>query len=220
MNFRSPKTETADLRDHDTVSNFQQQAQVLVEAGRELYRLGMVPATSGNFSARLDDGNIAITVSGRHKGRLTPDDIMLIDANGTPLEDRRPSAETLLHVQIYQRFPATNVILHPHSVNATLLSRLQKGHLVLQDYELLKAFPGIDSHDCKVTVPVFANDQDIERLATKVDDYMQHAEVIHGYLIAGHGFYTWGNSADDVMRHVEAFEFLFDCELRMRRMTS
>jgi len=202
------------------VSDFQQQAQVLVEAGRELYRLGMVPATSGNFSARLDDGTIAITVSGRHKGRLTIDDIMLIDANGKPLEDRRPSAETLLHVQIYQRFPEANVILHPHSVNATLLSRLQKSHLLLQDYELLKAFPGIDSHDCKVTVPVFANDQNIERLAAKVDDHMQHANVIHGYLIAGHGFYTWGKSADDVMRHVEAFEFLFDCELRMRRMTS
>jgi methylthioribulose-1-phosphate dehydratase len=202
------------------VSNFPQQAQVLVEAGKELYRLGMVPATSGNFSARLDDGNIAITVSGRHKGRLTIDDIMLIDANGKPLDDRRPSAETLLHVQIYRRFPEINVVLHPHSVNATLLSRLQKAHLKLQDYELLKAFPGIDSHDCLVTVPVFANDQNIERLSAKVDDYMQQADVVHGYLIAGHGFYTWGNSAEDVMRHVEAFEFLFDCELRLWRATS
>lgn len=202
------------------MSNFQQQAQILVEAGKELYRLGMVPATSGNFSARLDDGNIAITVSGRHKGRMMIDDIMLIDANGKPLEDRRPSAETLLHTQIYQRFPEANVVLHPHSVNATLLSRMQQDHLELQDYELLKAFPGIDTHECKVTVPVFANDQDINRLAAKVDDYMQQADVIHGYLIAGHGFYTWGNTADDVMRHVEVFEFLFDCELRLRRISS
>lgn len=202
------------------MSNFLQQAQVLVEAGKELYRLGMVPATSGNFSARLDDGNIAITVSGQHKGRMTIGDIMLIDASGRPLEARRPSAETLLHVQIYRRFPNTNIILHPHSVNATLLSRLQKTHLELQDYELLKAFPGIDTHDCTVTVPVFANDQNIERLAAKVDDYMQQADAVHGYLIAGHGFYTWGNNAEDVMRHVEAFEFLFDCELRLRRVTS
>lgn len=202
------------------MSNFQQQAQVLVEAGKELYRLGMVPATSGNFSARLDDGTIAITVSGRHKGHLCVDDIMRVDTNGKPLEDRRPSAETLLHVQIYQHFPEANVVLHPHSVNATLLSRLQTEHLQLQDYELLKAFPGIDSHECKVIVPVFANDQDIERLAVRVEAYMKTADVVHGYLIAGHGFYTWGETAEDVMRHVEAFEFLFDCELRLRRMSS
>ena len=202
------------------MSNFNQQAQMLVEPGKSLYQMGMVPATSGNFSARLDDGNIAITVSGRHKGRMTNDDIMLIDVSGTPLEDRRPSAETLLHVQIYQHFPEARVILHPHSVNATLLSRLQTGHLELQDYELLKAFPGIDSHECKVTVPVFANDQDIGRLAGKVEAYLQQTDTIHGYLIAGHGFYTWGASAEDVMRHVEAFEFLFDCELQMRRMSS
>ena len=172
------------------MSNFQQQAQVLVDAGQELYRQGMVPATSGNFSARLDDGNIAITVSGRHKGHLKIDDIMLIDANGNPLEDRKPSAETLLHVQIYRHFADAGVILHPHSVNATLLSRFQKGHLELQDYELLKAFPGIDSHECRVTVPVFANDQNIERLAAKVESYMQGTDVIHGYLISGHGFYV------------------------------
>ena len=201
------------------MNNFQQQAQLLVDAGKELYRLGMAPATSGNFSAWLDDGTIAITVSGRHKGRLGIDDIMRVDADGTALDERRPSAETRLHVQIYQHFPDTRVVLHPHSVNATLLSRLHTGHLELQDYELLKAFPGIDSHDCQVTVPVFANDQDIERLAVQVDAYMQQAKSVHGYLIAGHGFYTWGNSGEDAMRHVEAFEFLFDCELRLRRMT-
>ena len=201
------------------MSNFQQQAKILVDAGKELYRLGMVPATSGNFSALVDDGNIAITVSGRHKGRLSIEDIMLIDANGTPLDGRRPSAETLLHVQIYKRFPDTRVVLHPHSVNATLLSRLQTGHLELQDYELLKAFPGVDTHECKVTVPVFDNDQNIDRLAAKVEDYMQQTDMVHGYLIAGHGFYTWGNTIEDVMRHVEAFEFLFDCELRLRGMS-
>ncbi len=202
-----------------TNNNFQQQAQALVEAGKQLYQMGMVPATSGNFSARLDDGTIAITVSGQHKGRMTTDDIMLIDASGSPLDARKPSAETLLHVQIYQHLPGVNVILHPHSVNATILSRVQKDYLKLQNYELLKAFPGVDSHHYNLIVPVFANDQNIVRLAAKVEAYMQSADVVHGYLIAGHGFYTWGNSMTDAMRHVEALEFLFDCELRLRRLT-
>jgi methylthioribulose-1-phosphate dehydratase len=196
-------------------SEFEQRAAELVEAGRTLYRLGMVPATSGNLSARLADGRIAITVSGRHKGRLTVADIMRIDAAGCSLDERRPSAETGLHLQIYRRFPDARAVLHPHSVNATLLSRGRRDHLVLYGYELLKAFPGVDSHECAVTVPVFANRQDIAGLAAEVDAWMQgHAGLVYGYLIGGHGFYTWGATVDDALRHVEAFEFMFDCELR------
>jgi len=116
---------------------FQQRAAELVDAGRLLYRMGMVPATSGNFSARLTDNTLAITVSGRHKGRLADGDIMLADAAGHSLDGNRPSAETLLHVQIYNRFPAARCILHPHSVNATLLSLLAEGDIVLRDYEIL-----------------------------------------------------------------------------------
>lgn len=198
------------------MTEFKQRAAELVAVGHSLYQLGMVPATSGNFSARLSDGRIAITVSGKHKGRLTPEDIMVVDAEGHSLDGRRPSAETLLHVQIYNRFSQAGVVLHPHSVNATLLSRVHSDHLILQDYELLKAFPDIDAHDCKVTVPVFANDQDIARLAAKVDGFMESHPAVHGYLIGGHGFYTWGDTVDDAMRHVEAFEFLFECELKLR----
>jgi methylthioribulose-1-phosphate dehydratase len=197
------------------VNEFEQRAAELVEAGRTLYQQGMVPATSGNFSARLADGRIAITVSGRHKGRLTVDDIMLIDAKGHSLDERRPSAETGLHLQIYRRFPDAAAVLHPHSVNATLLSRGRCIPLVLTDYELLKAFPGVDTHECAVTVPVFANRQDIPALAAEVDDWMeQHDGPVHGYLIGGHGFYTWGATVEDALRHVEALEFLFVCELR------
>ncbi len=198
------------------MSEFERRARELIEAGRELYRLGMVPATSGNFSARLADGSFAITVSGRHKGRLTEDGILRVDAEGRSLDDRRPSAETLLHLNLYRRYPDAHFVLHPHSVNATLLSRLHPEELVLQDYELLKAFPGIDTHACRVRVPIFDNDQDIARLAARVEERLADHEPVHGYLIRGHGFYTWGASIEDAMRHVEAFDFLFDCELRMR----
>ena len=196
--------------------DFIQRATELVEAGRTLYQRGMVPATSGNFSAKLADGSLAVTVSGGHKGKLTTGDIMRVNAQGESLDGRRPSAETLLHVQIYSRSQA-RIVLHPHSVNATLLSKINRGHLLLQDYELLKAFPGVDTHQCKVTVPIFENSQNIGRLADQVDTYMAtQDQPVFGYLINGHGFYTWGDDMESAMRHVEAFEFLFDCEMRMR----
>jgi methylthioribulose-1-phosphate dehydratase len=195
--------------------SFNTLAQQLVDAGRFIDQRGWVPATSGNFSARLPDGRIAITVSGRHKGRLTVEDIMPIDAEGQSLDGRRASAETLLHTAIYRRYPHIHAVLHPHSPGATLLSRLQRGTLVLENYELLKAFPGIETHEARVTIPIFPNDQDIDRLSNTVDRWIDQHGDIHGYIIESHGFYTWGGSVDEALRHLEALEFLFDIESRL-----
>jgi methylthioribulose-1-phosphate dehydratase len=196
------------------MNDFEQRAQEIIEAGKILYQQGLVPATSGNFSARLRDGNVAITVSGRHKGRLTETDIMIVDAQGNPLDARQPSAETGLHIQIYQHFPAVGAILHPHSMNAVLLSRRCSNCITLTDYELLKAFAGINSHAVTLKIPVFPNDQNIMQLRNNVARCLVQTEMVYAYIIAGHGFYTWGTTISDALRHVEALDYLFGCELR------
>lgn len=198
-----------------TANEFNARAAELIEAGRFIHAQGWVPATSGNFSARLSDGSIAITVSGKHKGELVAEDIMRIDEEGKPLDGKKPSAETLLHVSIYRRYPWVGAVLHPHSPNAMLVSRLFAHELVLQDYELLKALEGIDTHESRIVVPIFANDQNIPRLSLKVEEYIEIHGDIYGYIIAGHGFYTWGSSVKDALRHVEALEYLFDIEMRL-----
>ncbi|WP_198321873.1 MULTISPECIES: methylthioribulose 1-phosphate dehydratase [Methylococcus] len=196
-------------------TEFETRAAELIEAGRFIDSRGWVPATSGNFSARLSDGRIAITVSGRHKGRLRPEDIMLVDAAGRSLDGRKPSAETLLHTGIYRRYPEAGAVLHPHSPASTLLSRLVSGEVILEDYELLKALAGIDTHATRIAVPIFPNDQNIPRLALKIEEYIEMHGDIYAYIIAGHGFYTWGRSVADALRHVEALEFLFALETHM-----
>lgn len=190
-------------------------AAELIQAGRFIHDRGWVPATSGNFSARLSDGSIAITVSGKHKGELALADIMRVDETGNSLDGKKPSAETLLHVSIYRRYPSVGSVLHPHSPNAMLVSRLFAHEVVLQDYELLKALEGIDTHETRIVVPIFPNDQNIPRLSLKVDEYIEIHGGIYGYIIAGHGFYTWGSSVADALRHVEALEYLFDIEMRL-----
>ncbi len=193
-------------------------SQAIIDAGRFLHQRGWVPATSSNFSVRLDDGDIAITASGCHKGALDEGAVMRINRAGEPLEARRPSAETLLHTALYQRYPSATAVLHTHSVNATVLSRLHRTTLVFEDYELLKAFAGIDTHESRLVLPIFPNDQDIARLSTLVDGWMDAHPPVHGYLIAGHGLYTWGRDMAECLRHIEAFEFLFECELTMMRV--
>ncbi len=202
---------------------WQTQVAALIEAGRDLHARGWVPATSGNFSARLNAAEIALTVSGRHKGKLDATGIMRVDLDGKAVgNDQRPSAETLLHTQLYRRYPDVGVVLHVHSANATLISRaVQRAgqqDLVLAGYELLKAFPGCKTHATSMRVPVFDNEQDIPRLAAKVDAWLDANDPIYGYLIVGHGLYAWGHDMAETLRHLEAFDFLFDCELRERGM--
>ena len=197
-------------------SDFHVLANQLIEAGRFIDSKGWVPATSGNFSARLPNGHIAITVSGAHKGRLQLDDIMLIDLDAKSLDGKRPSAETLLHTALYKRFPGIGAILHPHPMNAILASRLFKNELILEDYELLKAFAGIDTHKTRIILPIFANDQFIPRLANQVDQYIAQHNNIYAYIIAGHGLYTWGNTVAQTLIHLEALDYLIGCELYLR----
>ena len=200
-------------------TDFSLKAAEIIKAGRFLHSRGWVPATSSNFSMRLANGNIAVTASGYHKGELSEAAIMQVDPEGRALDsEKRPSAETLLHTALYKRFPQLGAVLHTHSVNATVLSRLSEATLVFEDYELLKAFSGVVTHESRITVPVFANNQDIARLSAEVDRYMETHPPIHGYLIAAHGLYTWGRDMAEALRHIEAFEFLFECELTMQRV--
>lgn len=192
----------------------------IIDAGRFLYGRGWSPATSSNYSARLDAERALLTVSGKHKGQLTEDDVLATDLAGNSLEPgKKPSAETLLHTQLYRWQPAIGAVLHTHSVNATVLSRLTAGdRLLLEDYELQKAFAGVTTHEGQVVVPIFANDQDIARLAGQVQQWLEAHPDCVGYLIRGHGLYTWGPQMSDALRQIEAFEFLFECELKTRQV--
>ena len=196
-------------------------AQSIVDAGRFLYDRGWSPATSSNYSARIDSDHVAITVSGRHKGQLAAGDVMVVDLNGNPVQSNcKSSAETLLHTVLYQVFPDAGAVLHTHSVKATVLSRLipPGKSLELEGYELQKAFAGVNSHEGRLSIPVFDNTQDIPALAEQTGEWFRAHPEQPGYLIRGHGLYTWGATMADCLRHVEAFEFLFECELETMRV--
>ncbi|NPB06081.1 MAG: methylthioribulose 1-phosphate dehydratase [Aquificae bacterium] len=199
----------------ELLKRFSEKVEEIITVGRELHRRGWVPATSGNISAKVDEGLYAITASGRHKGKLTPEDVLLIDASGRPLKGGKPSAETLLHTLIYELFPETGGVIHTHSPNATVVSLLGLKEVTLRDYELLKAFPEVETHEAVISIPVFPNDQNVARLARKVKEYFLEKKEAYGFLIEGHGLYAWGRSLDEGLVHAEALEFLFECEIKL-----
>jgi len=188
----------------------------LIEIGRELHSRGWLPASGGNLSARLEDGLILITASGSHKGHLTREDFVFVDLEGNLVKgSKRPSAETILHTLVYKLFPSAMCVLHVHSINSTLISRLSKGDIRLENYELLKAFEGIKTHQTSLTVPVFENSQDMRSLSEMIRERLEKEEKIYGFLLRSHGLYTWGKSIREAYIRLEAFEFLFECELKM-----
>lgn len=188
-------------------------ADALIAAGQLFHRRGWVPATGGNFSARLDTGRMLITASGCHKGELAREDFLVAGFDGVPIGSaRKASYETLLHCQLYRHDPAIGAVLHTHSIANTVLSRRLKS-VELAGYELLKLLPGIRSHEAQVRIPVFANDQDIARLAAAVDAHMKQHPQTPAYLIAGHGLYAWGADVAQARWRVEAIEFMLECQL-------
>ena len=193
-----------------------EQADALCRAAHECARKGWVPATSGNFSFR-DQDRIFITASGLDKGAITPDDLLEIDADcNVQAGQGKPSAETSLHGVIYRDRPETGAIFHVHTVANTLLSNrfARNGAVSLENYELLKALSGVETHAHRELVPILENSQDYVRLALELEAALRNYPDAHGVLLRRHGLYTWGESTAGARRHLEALEFLFEVESR------
>lgn len=200
---------------HNASDTDRQAIDALIAIARDFGERGWTPATSGNYSVRLDDGSILVTRSGADKRKLQRSDLIRLDADGTPQEDARPSAETLLHVQIYRHAPTAHAVLHVHSPAATVMSRrvARAGMLRLENYELLKALRGVETHATAVNLPIVANEQDMTRLAAAVAPWLERPDCPPAYLIEGHGIYAWGTGVTEAARHLEALDFILECEL-------
>ncbi|MDP6444938.1 MAG: methylthioribulose 1-phosphate dehydratase [Pirellulaceae bacterium] len=193
----------------------------LREAGQLFHSRGWSVGTSSNYSVVLQGEplELLVTASGKDKGRLRRSDFVRVGADGRPEPADQPkaSAETMLHVVLAERGDV-GAILHTHSVWGTLLSNcfFERGSLRIAGYEMLKGLEGIKTHDTSIEVPIFENTQDIPALADEVKRRLLDAaqRAPHGFLIRRHGLYTWGRDLEEARRHIEVFEFLFECVAR------
>ena len=207
--------------------SFARTASEIAAVGRRAYARGWALGTSGNFSAVVSRRplRLAITASSIAKGALSASHILLCDDHGRVVGRRsgKPSAETLLHVEIAKR-RAAGAVLHTHSVWSTMLSDGQNGRdgrdgrdaVVIEGYEMLKGLTGITSHEHRELVPILDNDQDMVRLASRVGEALDQHPDAHAFLLRRHGLYTWGDTLADAERHVEILEFLFEAVGRTR----
>ncbi|MCL6592861.1 MAG: methylthioribulose 1-phosphate dehydratase [Alicyclobacillus sp.] len=194
--------------------------QTVSALARALADKGWLPATSGNLSVRTASNplEIAVTRSGADKQRLQAEDVLRVDAFGQVLGtgQGRPSAETSVHLRLYEKLHC-GAVLHVHTVWNNLISDLAfpAGGIAFADHELLKALGHWQEH-ARVVLPVVENHADLQRLAAAVAEVAQ--PQVPGVLVRRHGIYAWGDDAAAALRHLEAWEFLFEFTLRRRSL--
>jgi len=178
------------------------------------------PGTSGNLSVRVGDYSedsfqFAITASGKDKTVNTPEDYLIVDQNGKPCEttNLRPSAETLIHCEIY-RLTGAGAIFHIHSVFNSVISEYfwDRKSVPVDGVELIKGL-NIWDEEVHIDIPIVSNFAHIPSIVPEVTERLN--KQIPGIILRKHGIYAWGANAFEAKRHLESFEFIFEYVYRL-----
>ncbi|OME88041.1 methylthioribulose-1-phosphate dehydratase [Paenibacillus sp. FSL A5-0031] len=181
---------------------------------------GWFPGTSGNLSIRVGDYNpdefqFAITASGKDKTIHTPEDYLFVDQDGKPCETTRlkPSAETLIHCEIY-KLTGAGAIFHVHTVFNSVISEYfwDRKSVPVDGVELIKGF-NIWDEEAHIDIPIVSNFAHIPSIVPEITERI--VKNIPGILLRKHGIYAWGANAFEAKRHLEAFEFIFEYVYRL-----
>src|SRR6202047_2103574 len=170
----------------------------IVEIGGSLYRRGLSPGSSGNISARLEDGWL-LTPTNSCLGELDPATLSRLDWNGNLVTGAKPSKEYFLHLAMYQKRPQSGAIVHLHSSHAAAIS-------CLEGLNPTSCIPPITPYFVMRVgklplIPYFRPGD--KALAHEI---AKHAPGHAAVLLANHGPVVSGNDLDSAMYAVEGLE--------------
>lgn len=178
------------------------------EANLELARRGLVIATFGNVSAfDAAAGVLAIKPSGVPYADLAVDDMVAVDLEGTIVDGRlRPSSDTRTHLVLYRNLPGLGGIAHTHSPYATgwaqagraipLYGTTHADHLA----EDVPCTAVMDADAC-------ARDYETETGNQILECFRSHdPRHVPMVLVAGHGPFAWGDTAERAVEHAQMLE--------------
>ena len=170
----------------------------IAEIGRSLYGRGLSPGSSGNISARLEDGWL-LTPTNSCLGELDPAGLSKLDWNGNLVSGAKPSKEYFLHLAMYQKRHQSGAIVHLHSSYAAAIS-------CLDGLDPASCIPPITPYFVMRVgklplIPYFRPGD--KALALEIAKYAdKHAAV----LLANHGPVVSGNDLDSAMYAMEELE--------------
>ena len=174
----------------------------IVQVAKALRERGLAVGTSGNVGARLADGRIAITPSTMDYDEMTPDDVVIVEADGAPsgAGQRAPSSEVRIHTGIFAARPDVRGIVHSHSPFATTFATARRPLPAVHYVLALLVAPGRDA----VRVAQYAT-FGTARLA---DHAVAALGDDHAILLANHGAVAVGPSLRSALGRAERVEEL------------
>jgi methylthioribulose-1-phosphate dehydratase len=189
----------------------------LADIKAELAERDWFMGTSGNLAIKVSDDplHFLVTASGKDKRKRTDEDFLLVDDVGSAVEEThlKPSAETLLHVEIYRKTNA-GCSLHVHTIDNNVISEVygDRGEVTFKGQELIKAFD-LWEEDAVLKIPIIHNYAHIPSLAAAFSEHV--LGDTGAVLIRNHGITVWGRTAFEAKKILEASEFLFRYQLRL-----
>lgn len=179
-------------------------------ANQEIPKRGLAIYTFGNASA-LDAarGVVAIKPSGVAYDDLKPEDLVVVDLAGKVVEGTlRPSSDTATHLVLYRAWPKVGGIVHTHSGYATGWAQAR---LAIPIYGTTHADHLAEDVPCTAVMTDEAVERDYEvETGTQILDCFAGRDPMHTpmVLVAGHGVFTWGATAEKAIYNAAVLEEL------------
>jgi L-ribulose-5-phosphate 4-epimerase len=180
------------------------------QANLEIPRRGLAIYTFGNVSA-FDVGKavFAIKPSGVAYDGLTAADMVVVDLEAKVVEGTlRPSSDTKTHAALYRSFQGIGGIVHTHSTYATAWAQAR---LPIPIYGTTHADHLAEDVPCTPLMTAEAVERDYEAETGKqIIDCFRTRDPLHTpmVLVAGHGAFAWGKTADKAVYHAVVLEEL------------
>ena len=167
---------------------------------RQLPALGLVVFTFGNVSAADHDrGVFAIKPSGVAYDQLQPADMVIVDFDAKVVEGKlNPSSDTRTHALLYKTWPMIGGIVHTHSTYAVAWSQAQKNIPVLGTTHadhLAVDIPCTDPMDDLMIRGDYEHETG-NQIINCFRDRSLSPEEVEMVLVAQHGPFTWGKTAE------------------------
>ena len=192
--------------------NENQQRDQIVRLAKSMFERGLTFGSSGNISARVDDGWL-MTPTGSTMGTLDPAKISKLDNDGEHISGDKPTKESFLHQVMYEKRPGTGAVVHLHSTHSVAVS-------CLSDINKKNVLPPITAYYVmKIgTLPLipYFPPGDLD-LATAVREM---ASDHHALLLANHGPVVAGKSLEDAVYAMEELEETAKLFLMLKNMNT
>lgn len=168
----------------------------MVTIGARLYERGLIVAAEGNLSRRLANGSILVTPAGMCKGRMAPEDMVVVNSVGDQQTgSRKPSSELKMHLTAMAKRPDIGACVHAHPPYATAFA---VAGIALADCILPEVVATLGS----IPLAAYATPS-TAAVGESIEKYLERFDA---FLLKNHGVLTIGRDLEDAYRKMEIVE--------------